>query len=202
MFWYNCKCFELRGGDEHHNLEVDQYSLGTDEHGKYIKFIERSVKNYQGGLLHRYVQNKNLHVYSQPELGSRCIVDLFSKNLSLIPSSGPFYRRPIQNSNPPKFSQQVIGHNKLDNIVHDSCEAASFSGNYTDHSGKVTCATSLFQSGIDEQLIKHQNGHRSDAVRAYKRSCLDQDAMVSKILQPPAPKKRLSLKQTKKSWQR
>ena len=31
IFWYNCKCFGLRGGDEHRNLEVDQYSLGTDE---------------------------------------------------------------------------------------------------------------------------------------------------------------------------
>ena len=103
--------------------------------------------------LHRHVQNKDLHIYSQPELGSRCIVELFSKYLSLIPSSGPFYRRSIQNLNPPKFSQQVIGRNKLANIVRDFCEAASFSGNYTNHSEKGTCATSLFQSGIDEQLI-------------------------------------------------
>ena len=32
------------------------------------------------------------------------------------------------------------------------------------HSGKVTCATSLFRSGVDEQLIKKQTSHRSDSV--------------------------------------
>ena len=51
------------------------------------------------------------------------------------------------------------------------------------------CYTSLFRSGVDEQLIKKQTGHRSDTVRAYKRPSTEQDAMVSKILQPPEPKK-------------
>ena len=60
---------------------------------------------------------------------------------------------------------------------------------HTNHSGKVTCATSLFRSGVDEQLIKKQTGHRSDAVRAYKTTSSEQDAMVSNILQPPQPKK-------------
>ena len=38
VFWYNCKCFGLRGGDEHRSLDVDQFSIniGIDEKGHYL----------------------------------------------------------------------------------------------------------------------------------------------------------------------
>ena len=179
FFWYNCKCFGLRGGDEHHNLDVEQFSVDSDENGQYLQFIGRSSKNFQGGIEHRKIHNKDLRIYSKPELGDRCAVSLFLLYLfllylSLIPESRPFYRQPIKNSNPPKFSKQVVGHNTLSVIVKRFCEAAEFSGNYTSHSGKVTCATALFHSGIDEQLVQRQTGHRSDAVRRYKRPSKEQ----------------------------
>ena len=66
---------------------------------------------------------------------------LFSEYLSLVPKSGPFYRRLIKNSSPPKFSQQWLGRNTLATIVKSFCIKAGFTGNYTNHSGKVTCAT-------------------------------------------------------------
>ena len=190
VFWYNCKCFGLRGGDKHRSLQLDQYSLNHDECGRYLRFVGRSTKNYQGGLQHRKLHNKDLRLYSNPELGTRCVVDLFSEYLARIgEKSGPFYRRPVKNSDPPKFTKQVLGRNTLSTIVKRFCEEAGFQGNYTNHSGKVTCATTLFRSGVDEQLIMRQTGHRSDAVRAYKRSSKEQDVMVSSILQPPPQKK-------------
>jgi len=93
--------------------------------------------------------------------------------LSLIPSVGPFYRRPLPGS-PPKYSVQVIGVNKLRCIVKKFCEKAGFDGYYTNHSGKVTCATELFKQNVDEQLIMKQTGHRSqDAVRSYRRPSIE-----------------------------
>ena len=65
---------------------------------------------------------------------------------------------------------------------------AGFTGHFTNHSGKVTCATQLFKENV-EQLIKLQTSHRSDAVRAYKRSTKSHALQVSNILQPPLPKK-------------
>ena len=168
VFWYNCKCFGLRGGDEHRNLEVEQFSIDRDEQGRYLRFVGRLSKNYQGSLQHRRIQNKDLRIYSTPERSDRCIVDVFSEYLSLVLKSGPFYRRPIKNTSPPKFSQQYLGRNTLSTIVKRFCEKAGFTGNYTNHSGKVTCATTLFRSAVDEQLIKKQIGHRSDSVRAYE----------------------------------
>ena len=59
-------------------------------------------------------------------------------------------------------------------------------GQYSNHSRKVTCATTLFKENLDKQLIKRQIGHRSDAVREYKRPCSSHDVGVSDALQPPS----------------
>jgi len=64
----------------------------------------------------------------------------------------------------------VIGKkNKLELIVESFFfYKAGFPRLYTNHSGKVTCATELFNNSIDEQLIMGQTGHRSqDAVRKH-----------------------------------
>ena len=42
---------------------------------------------------------------------------------------------------------------------------------------------------IDEQLIMRQTGHRSDAVRQYKRPNVLHNLQISSVLQPPSPKK-------------
>ena len=48
---------------------------------------------------------------------------------------------------------------------------------------RATCATRLFQQGVDEQLICQQTGHRSLAVRSYKRPCDSQQKDLSSIIQ-------------------
>ncbi len=46
---------------------------------------------------------------------------------------------------------------------------AGKSGTFTNHSLRVTAATRMFEGGVEEQLVKEKTGHKSDAVRAYKR---------------------------------
>lgn len=162
LFWHNCKLFGLRGGDEHRSLTREQFTIGRDEMGRFLRFSGRSSKNVQGGLKQRKVQFKDLKIYSRPELGERCVVDLFNHYFGFVPKEGPFYRKPLGND-PPKFAAQVIGKNKLAGLVKEMCQRAGFSGNYTNHSGKVTCATRLFSSNVDEQLIMRQTGYRSNA---------------------------------------
>ena len=189
VFWYSCKLFGLRAADEHKRLEPSQFICGDDENGDFLRYIGRSCKNWQGGLNHRKVEAKDLTIYADPSLGSRCAVSCFKLYLSLIPTNGHFYYRPI-GDNPPRFSAQVIGIHKLENTVKDFCQQAGFQGFFTNHSGKVTCATELFKHNIDEQLIMKQTGHRSvDAVRLYKRPSVEHKLQVSGILQAPAPKK-------------
>ncbi len=47
---------------------------------------------------------------------------------------------------------------------------AGVEGHFTNHSLRATTATRMFQKGVDEQLIKRVTGHKSDAVRLYKRT--------------------------------
>ena len=153
-----------------------------------MRFKGRSSKNYQGSLQHRRVIPKDLRIYAKPELGDRCVVGCFQLYLSLIPKEGGFYRRALYGS-PPRFSSQLVGFHTLEKIVPEFCKQAGFNGRFTNHSGKVTCATQLFEEHVDEQLIKLQTGHRSDTVRAYKRPTKSHALQVSNILQPPLPKK-------------
>ncbi len=77
VFWYSSKMFGLRASDEHRRLEVSQFSIGTDDNGRYLHFLGRRSKNYQGGLHQHKIEPKDLKIYSQPELGSRCAVNLY-----------------------------------------------------------------------------------------------------------------------------
>ena len=123
VFWYGCKMFGLRGGDEHRRLEAEQFVIMNDESGHYLRFVGKSCKNWQGGLHQRKVQPKDLKIFAMPELEERCAVSCFSLYMSLIPTDGPFYRHPI-GDNPPRYSSQPIGKYKLDTIVKTFCKKA------------------------------------------------------------------------------
>ncbi len=72
------------------------------------------------------------------------------------------------------------------------CERAGLIGNYTNHSGKRTCATQLYMGGVDEQEIMSRTGHRSErSVRKYKQSCPAIQKEVASILDPPSPAKKM-----------
>ncbi|XP_063397184.1 uncharacterized protein KIAA1958-like [Mytilus trossulus] len=76
-FFYACKLFGLRGRDEHRNLDCSQFEIGTDQTGKYVRFIGRSTKTFKGGLSHLSLDNKDIKHYS--EEGPRCIATHFQK---------------------------------------------------------------------------------------------------------------------------
>ncbi|XP_048775614.2 uncharacterized protein LOC125680217 [Ostrea edulis] len=159
VFFYNCKLFGLRGYDEHKSLKCDQFEVGCDERGKYIRFHGRSSKTYKGGLKHIQLQNKDIKHYC-----------LNGKPLAVGI----------------RYGEQVLGINKIKGLMKEITGQAGLLGNFTNHSGKRTCATHLYQAGVDEQEIMSRTGHRSEtAVRKYKRSNSVLLENVSKVLDPP-----------------
>lgn len=192
VFYYNCKLFGLREMDEHRSLTRDQFSLGQDNVGTFIDFQGKTSKNVSGGLNQRKIEAKSIRHYSSTS-DDRSSYNIYKTYTELTESSGngPFYRRPIGGTTP-RFSSQVVGGNKLSTLVKTMCTEADLSGNFSNHSGKRTCATSLYNSGVDEQLIVERTGHRSDAVRKYKRTSTSQQNEISKLLDPPLKKALLS----------
>ena len=121
----------------------------------------------------------------------RCIVKVFDKYLQHIPREGRLYRKPLVNKGSDtsiRFSVQSIGINTLSNRMKDLFQAAGIpleNRNITNHSGKVTCCTTLFNAGFSDSSVKSRSGHRSGAVETYKRPLEALHDSVSHALQPP-----------------
>lgn len=67
-----------------------------------------------------------------------------------------------------------MGIHTSQQTVTKMCKEAGFDGYYTNHSLRATAATRLYAGGGDEQLIAEKTGHRSSAIRAYKRTSEEQ----------------------------
>ena len=63
----------------------------------------------------------------------------------------------------------------------DKCKSAGIKVK-TAHSVRVTCATALFQHGVDDKFIREQTGHRSNALFKYEKASKEQISNVSRIL--------------------
>ncbi|CAG2192830.1 5-phosphohydroxy-L-lysine phospho-lyase,Alanine--glyoxylate aminotransferase 2-like,Ethanolamine-phosphate phospho-lyase homolog 1,Ethanolamine-phosphate phospho-lyase [Mytilus edulis] len=185
VFYYACKMFGLRGRDEHRNLQCSQFELGEDGKGKYIRFIGRNNKTFNGGLAHMKISNKDIKHYSND--GPRCMYNIFETYLNMLGNDGCFYRKPLAMvGNTIRYGKQPLGVNKLEGLMKEMCQKAGLTGNYTNHSGKRTCATALYKAGLDEQTIMDRTGHRSSAVRAYKSKTDEIEQKVSSVLNPPS----------------
>ncbi|XP_045167184.2 uncharacterized protein KIAA1958 homolog [Mercenaria mercenaria] len=183
MYFYNCKFFGLRALDEHRTLNCNQFAIGSDENGRYIEFKGTNSKTYNGGLKHRRIEPKIIRHYDE----NSGIVDFYEQYLNALGLSGPFYRRPLNKSEGHlRYGEQVVGINKLKTFMKDICSSAGLEGRYTNHSGKKTCATTLYQGGIPEEEIMKRTGHRSTTgVRKYQKPSPAMLKEISNTLNPP-----------------
>ncbi|CAC5385130.1 unnamed protein product [Mytilus coruscus] len=62
------------------------------------------------------------------------------------------------------------------------CTSIGLTGKRTNHSLRAPAATRLYNAGIEEQRVAETTGHRSNAVRLYKRTSADQQIEASNIL--------------------
>ncbi|XP_046544689.1 uncharacterized protein LOC124254898 [Haliotis rubra] len=184
--------FALRSGVEHRIFTVDQIEIGENDQGEFIRYHEMVSKCSQRGLKDYHVAPKSVTAYAS-DVSDKCIVHLYPKYLGLRPADAPtaLYLRPLSKPRPDRwYSVSPVGEHTLSKTVSRLCAAAGFSGFYTNHSLRATCATRLFRSGVDEQLIAKTTGHRSNAIRNYKRVCTEQEATMSRIVQGKPRKRR------------
>ena len=116
----------------------------------------------------------------------RCPVNIILRYLSLLPkghSYTAFYLLPVTKFTPGNWYQnKPAGLNRLKNVVKELCKQGGIPGYFTNHSLRSICATTLYRANVDEQLIQEVTGHRSLAVRSYKRTSTEQKRMVSNFL--------------------
>ena len=78
------------------------------------------------------------------------------------------------------FLYSPIRKNTLGKVVGKVTSAAKLDGYFTNHSLRSTCTTVLYNddSNLPEQVIAERTGHRSLAIRSYKRT---KDALKRKV---------------------
>ena len=108
VFYYNGKCFCLRGGQEHRVLRLSQ-----------LKRANSSKKNRKGGVAQMRLDHKTVSSFADPEAGNRCHVHLLDLYIRKLPIEAVekdiFYCRPPPSlpSDPykPWFSAVPVGRN-------------------------------------------------------------------------------------------
>lgn len=112
----------------------------------------------------------------------------FKAYLDALGNDGWFYRKPL--SVGIRYGKLPLGINKLEGLMKEMCQKAGLVGNDINHSGKRSCATSLYKAGLDEQSIMDRTGHRSTAIRGYKSKTDEMEQKVSEVLNPPKSSER------------
>ncbi|KXJ05736.1 hypothetical protein AC249_AIPGENE20449 [Exaiptasia diaphana] len=109
---------------------------------------------------------------------------LWSKGLLGVVQDKAFYFYPNRDFSKFEFEQRPLGENKLNGILPDELCAKAGLPRKTAHSLRITTATRLFQSGIEEKLIRDRTGHKSDSLFKYERVSNQQLKQASSILGP------------------
>ncbi len=190
--------FALRAGEEHKSLKIGkQLSLQLDPEtgGECLVYVEHTAKNNQGGLSAMKVSGKRLKAYPNVDNPDRCLIRIFKKYVAACPDKSPkcsqdFYLRPLAKFNVDgvSFSCQPLGIHKIESAVKDLCKEAGLPGRHSNHSLRATSASHLYEAGVDEQLIQERTGHRSNAVRGYKRTSSKLQQQVTQTLYGSADK--------------
>ena len=122
------------------------------------------------------------HNYENKENPERCIVRLYEKYVSHRPTdpkcSPAFYLRPlVKPTSNVWYSCQPVGINNLSKTVARLCQQAKLPGFRS-----TILLEQLYKNDFDEQLVCETTGHRSSAVRAYKRTSDGQKKSISNAL--------------------
>ena len=185
------KGFSLRAGKEHYSLRRPHFDsqfkfLHDDEGQVFLRYIEDfGLKTNKGGIKHRKVESKEVDLYPIMNV-ERCPLRIIMWYLSLISKDTTcpsFYLQPRKKFTPGNwFLNRPAGANKLRDVIKDMTKKEGFPGFFTNHSLRSTAATKMYRCNIDEQLIMEITGHRSLAVRSYKRTCDQQRKVASNVL--------------------
>ena len=70
----------------------------------------------------------------------------------------------------------------MEKVIKNLCKKGGITGRRTNHSCRASTATRMYGQVCDEQLICEKTGHRSVAVRSYKKTSNHQLKEVTDIL--------------------
>ncbi len=116
------------------------------------------------------------------EVHHPCLVNMYELSISkvrkLVEKIESFYFQPHR-SGIFKYEELVVGLCTLNKILPvNLCKKAGLERK-TAHCLGVTCASRLFQEGVEEKLVRERTGHKSNALFGYEKASKKQLQNVS-----------------------
>ncbi len=173
--------FALHGCHEQRALRCPphdpQITVHVDTEGnEYLLYTEDiHTKTNQGGLKTRKSTPKQVKAYGHSDY-DRNIVRLYKKYISLLPqkaASNALYKYSLSKGKMTGhtwYADKPLGVNTITKTVKNLMAEIGKFGHFTNHSLRVLAVTRMYSEGVDEQVLKERTGHRSDAVRSYKKT--------------------------------
>ena len=193
MWWILTQHFGLRGRQEHHSMNVEDFTFRLDDNGvEYVTFKEGPTKTRQGGL-----NTKRRPVL--PKMfatgGTRCPVNLFREYLSRRPSeflsTGPFYLALIDNPQTSVwYKRQRLGTNSIDSMMRNIIKNSKVESTkkLTNHSARKTLVKKLRTANVERQSIIQVTGHASEkSLDDYDEGNEQEQQVLSHIISKHQP---------------
>ncbi len=118
-----------------------------------------------------------------------CPVHYFKEYVSKLPESQKCPRLYLavgtakQICNDQWYKDVPMGINNIGTHIKTICKEAGLKGFYTNHSLQASNVTNLYNSGVAEQIIQENTGHRLiEALCGYKVTSVEQKKNASKAL--------------------
>lgn len=128
-------------------------------------YVEYGSKTFRGDFNQVNLPSRNVMIYRDNNSGPQCLYTLLTQYLKRLPSdnektSDIFYPKPLRpHPTKPWFANVPVGKNKVNIMVKRMCEAAGLPPR-TNHSLRVTGATTLFSKNAPKKLVQEVTWHR------------------------------------------
>lgn len=114
--------------------------------------------------------------------------NLYETYLNLIPSIGSFYRKPLDGL---KFSSGNIPQRELKTMMKNLYQQAEIpldGRTISNHSGRVTLCTTLFNERYNDKTVINRSKHTSTAVHSYQCEQFPLQSKICADLEPSITK--------------
>ena len=171
MWWIITQHFGLTGRQEHHSMEVEDFSFCVDDSGTdYVTFKDNPTKTRQEGFntKHRSVLPK-MFATGGPTWPVQLLKQYLSRRPQELRDKGPFYLGIIEN---PKtnvcYKKQRLGVKSIDNMmkrVVKNTPLEKSNKKLTNHAARETIVKKLRAASVGRQSIIQVTGHASEQSR-------------------------------------
>ena len=168
VWWLLTQHFGLRGRQENHSMQTEDFTFGIDENGaEYVEFVENPTKTRQSGLS---AKPRTFLPKMFATGDDKCPVKIFKEFLSHRPremqTTGPLYLSCIKNpSSKVWFKKQPMGENKINEMMKSIIQGSTLENStkrFSNHSARKTVVKKLKTAGLERSSIVKVTGHRNE----------------------------------------